>query len=73
MGRAAPDRGSSLPTEAAHPRAGDLDVLGTEDVVALLLEEEARVAGDVAKHAGVIAMVAELQERQHSRRSRPRR
>lgn len=48
----------TLPTEARHPETAELDVLSTEGVVALLLEEDRRGLEAAARHAAEVARAA---------------
>ena len=59
MTRLPPDR-AHLPTEALHPGAADLERLSTHDLVLLINEEDATVAGAVRRAAGEIAAFADL-------------
>ncbi|HUP43864.1 MAG TPA: N-acetylmuramic acid 6-phosphate etherase [Thermoanaerobaculia bacterium] len=57
-GTTAPDW-ADLPTEARHPASRDLDRLATEEVVALLLEEDRRGIEAALRHRKEIARAAE--------------
>ncbi|HLE83466.1 MAG TPA: N-acetylmuramic acid 6-phosphate etherase [Thermoanaerobaculia bacterium] len=50
---------ADLPTEARHPASRDLDRLATEEVVALLIEEDRRGLDAALRHRGEIARAAE--------------
>lgn len=50
---------AGLPTEARHPGSGDLDVLPTAEVVALLIEEDRRGLEAALAHREAIATAAE--------------
>ena len=54
-----PSRWQSLKTEARHPQSGELDSLPTEEIVRLLLEEDARGIALAVEHAPEIALAAE--------------
>jgi N-acetylmuramic acid 6-phosphate etherase len=56
------DRGSAwagLPTEARHPRSGELDRMATEDVIALVIEEDRAGLEAALRHRRAIATAAE--------------
>ncbi|HUO86077.1 MAG TPA: N-acetylmuramic acid 6-phosphate etherase [Thermoanaerobaculia bacterium] len=61
-GSAAGEAGSTwagLSTEGRHPESTELDLLPTEDVVALLIEEDRRGLAAAARHRQAIARAAE--------------
>jgi N-acetylmuramic acid 6-phosphate etherase len=57
--RAATPAWADLPTEARHPASRDLDRLATEEVVALLIEEDRRGLDAALRHREEIARAAE--------------
>jgi N-acetylmuramic acid 6-phosphate etherase len=58
--RDAASRWKSLPTEARHPASADLDRMRTDDIVTLLLEEDARGIENTLGRRHEIARAAEL-------------
>jgi N-acetylmuramic acid 6-phosphate etherase len=58
-GGGTPSTWAALPTEARHPASGELDRLPTEEVVALLIEEDRRGLATALDHRRAIATAAE--------------